>query len=201
MDTNLNNPISSALFGATRRAVLALLYGQAQESFYLRQIARWVGTGQGAVQRELKRLAGAGIILRQQKGKEVYYQANPQCPIFVELKSLVLKTAGVGELLREALEGLSDKIMAAFIYGSLASGQEQADSDVDLMVIGAASFAEVSKALRSVEEQLSREVNPAVYTAAEFKGKLISGHPFLSRVAKEKKIFLVGDENELGRLA
>lgn len=201
MSTNLNNPISSALFGPTRRAVLALLYGQTQESFYLRQIARWVGTGQGAVQRELKGLAGAGIILRQQRGKEVYYQANPQCPIFAELKGLVLKTAGLAELLREALEHLAGKIKAAFIYGSLASGQERTDSDLDLMVIGAASFAEVSKALLSVEERLNREVNPAVYSAAEFKAKLTSGHPFLSRVLKEKKVFLVGDEDELGRLA
>ncbi|MBI4311006.1 MAG: nucleotidyltransferase domain-containing protein [Chloroflexi bacterium] len=119
----------------------------------------------------------------------------------MELKSLVLKTAGAGELLREALESLSDKIMAAFIYGSLASGRERTGSDVDLMVIGAASFAEVSKALRSVEERLGREVNPAVYTTAEFRRKLADGHSFLDRVVKEKKIFLVGGEDELGRLA
>ena len=202
MSTDLDaEAISRTLFGQTRRAVLGLLYGQIQEALYLRQIARRVGTGHGAVQRELNHLADAGIILRKRLGKEVYYQANPRCPVFAELKSLILKTVGLADLLRRALGPLSEKMNAAFIYGSFARGRERADSDVDLMIIGQVSFAQVSKALDAVQERLGREVNPTVYSVAEFKTKLASGHPFLNAVIAAEKIFLIGDEDELAGLA
>lgn len=115
---------STALFGKTRRAVLSLLYGRADEEFYIRYILRSVSVGHRSVQRELKRLAEAGILRRTARGRQVYYQANRDSPIFPELKSLITKTAGVGDILLNALAPLAERIKIAFIFGSVARGEE-----------------------------------------------------------------------------
>lgn len=192
--------LSAALFGQTRRAVLALLYGHPDEAYYLRQIVRATGLGLGAVQRELRRLSAAGILRRSVRGRQVYYQANRECSLFSELKSLVFKTVGVGGVLRSALLPLAAKIDVAFIYGSLARGDEGAGSDVDLLIVGEASFDDVVSAVSSAQETLAREVNPTVYAPSEFRAKLAAGHHFLTSVMREKKTFLIGDERELARL-
>jgi uncharacterized protein len=173
-DSNL----STALFGRTRRAILAQLYGHPDEAYYLRQLVRSAGPGLGAVQREDARLAGAGIIQRTARGRQVYYQANPACPLFGELKSLVVKTTGVGDVLREALAPLAGRIRVAFIYGSVARTEQRSGSDVDLMVIGDVSFGDVVSALETAQKTLGREINPTVYSPAEFRPKITVDYPF-----------------------
>jgi predicted nucleotidyltransferase len=193
--------IASALFGRTRRTVLGILYTHPGESFYLRQIVRAAGVGQGAVQRELRRLSGVGIIQREQRGRQVFYRANPACPAFDELHALMVKTAGLADVLKQALEPLADVIETAFVYGSVAGGRENARSDVDVMVIGEAAFGDVVEALRPAEEVLRREANPTVYPPGEFRAKVAAGHHFLTSVLDEARIFLLGDEDDLQRLA
>lgn len=193
--------MSAALFGRTRRTVLGLLYTHPEESFYVRQMVRAAGVGQGAVQRELRRLSAAGIIERQQRGRQVFYCANRRSPVFNELHSLMVKTAGLADILRQALEPLADGVRVAFVYGSVASGAENARSDVDVMVIGKATFGDVVQTFHPAEAQLSREVNPTVYSPHEFKAKLAAKHHFLTSVLKEPKVFLIGDEHDLTGLA
>jgi len=197
---NGSDQLAPALFGKTRRAILALLLTHPEESFYLRQIVRLAGLGQGATQRELKHLTEVGLLLRRQQGYQIFYQANRDSPIFKELKTLVVKTAGVGDLLRQALSGLKDRIQAAFIYGSFATGKDRPSSDLDLAVIGDVTFDEVLSYLRPAQETLSREVNPTVYTPAEFKKKLQAKHHFVSAIIQGSKIMLIGEERELKRL-
>jgi len=192
--------LSATLFGKTRRAVLALLYGHVEEPFYLRQIARTAGGGLGAVQRELKKLSEAGIIRRTVRGRQVYYQANPECPVYSELKSLVVKTVGVGDVLRAALVPLSDRINVAFLFGSLARGGERSSSDADVMIVGDVTFAEVVSVLGRAQETVRREINPLVYPPEEFQFKLTADHHFLKKVLEESKFFLIGDEYELAKL-
>jgi len=202
MGTNFaHETISSALFGRTRRNVLGLLYTHPDESFYVRQIVRAAGVGQGAVQRELGRLCAAGIIEREQHGRQVFYRANRACPVSDELHALMVKTAGLADILKQALEPLTAAVRVAFVYGSVASGQESARSDVDVMVIGKASFGDVVEALGRAEERLGREVNPSVYSAAELRTKLAAKHHFLTSVLNEPKVFLIGDEHDLEGLA
>ena len=195
-DSNL----STALFGRTRRAILAQLYGHPDEAYYLRQLVRSAGLGLGAVQREVARLAGAGIIQRTARGRQVYYQANPECPLFGELKSLVVKTAGVGDVLREALAPLAGRIRVAFIYGSVARTQQRSSSDVDLMVIGDVSFGDVVSVLEAAQKTLGREINPTVYSPAEFRSKIKARHHFLTSVRNNEEVLVIGDEHELERL-
>ncbi|MGD1100806.1 MAG: nucleotidyltransferase domain-containing protein, partial [Terriglobia bacterium] len=170
------------------------------EAYYLRQLVRSGGLGLGAVQREVKRLAEAGILRRTVRGHQVYFQANPECPVFAELKGLVVKTAGAADVLREALAPLAGRIKVAFIYGSVARFQQRNASDVDLMVLGEVSFGEVIAALRAAQELVHREINPTIYSPAEFRSKLKAHHHFLSSVLRNEKVFVMGDEHELARL-
>lgn len=198
MDENL---LCKGLFGKTRQSVLALLYGRVDSSFYTKQILDAVKTGRGTVQRELKTLTDAGIITREMEGRQVYYRANEKCPIFNELKSIVRKTFGVADVVRQSLVSVAGKIRAAFIFGSVAWSGDDSRSDIDLMVIGEISFGDVSSLLHEAEEKLGREINPAVYPVAEFKKKIKEDHYFVKNVLEGEKIFLIGDDGELGRLA
>jgi predicted nucleotidyltransferase len=189
---------AAVLFGQTRRRVLGWLLGHPDGAFYLRQIVRQTGAAQGAVQRELNALTSAGIIQRTVEGRQVYFQANQESPIFPELRSLFLKTAGASDVLREALAPLADRIVVALIFGSAARGELRSDSDIDLLVVGDAPFAAVAAALKEAQERLGRDVNPTVYPADEFSAKIRGGHHFLTSVLQEPHVFVIGGSDELG---
>lgn len=192
--------LSGALFGQTRRAVLALLYGHPGEEFYLRQVIRAAGVGQGAVQRELKRLVEADLVLRRTHGNQVFFRANPGNPVYKELHSLFLKTAGAADVLRSALAPLSDRVRFAFIFGSVARGDERKASDIDLMVVGDVSFSEVAGALGPAQQKLGREVNPTVFTEDEFGKRMEEKQHFVRSVMKREKVYLYGSERDAGQL-
>ena len=193
--------LSAALFGRVRRAVLALMFLHPAESFYVCEVVRATDVGQGAVQRELKNLASAGILHRERRGQQVHYRANPDCPVYEELRALMVKTAGLAAVLKDALAPFEGDIKAAFVFGSMATGHIDAGSDVDLMIIGEVSFGRVVSELQGAQEQLGREVNPTVYPREEFHRKLADGHQFLSRVMEDPKIFLMGSERDLRAMA
>jgi predicted nucleotidyltransferase len=195
------NLLCSGLFGKTRQAVLALLYGRADSSFYTKQILDAVKIGRGTVQRELKNLTDTGIILREVQGRQVYYRANARCPIFDELKSIVRKTFGMADVIRQSLAGNADKIRVAFIFGSVARNTDDRRSDIDLIVVGKISFGDVVWLLTPAEQKLGREVNAVVYPIAEFKKKVKEDHHFVKTVLEDEKIFVIGDEDELRKLA
>jgi predicted nucleotidyltransferase len=195
------NLLCSGLFGKTRQAVLALLYGRADSSFYTKQILDAVKIGRGTVQRELKNLTDTGIIIREVQGRQVYYRANARCPIFDELKSIVRKTFGVADVIRQSLATNADKIRVAFIFGSVAKSTDDRRSDIDLMVVGKISFGDVVSLLTPAEQKLAREVNLVVYPIAEFKKKVKEDHHFVKTVLEDEKIFVIGDEDELRKLA
>lgn len=194
------NGLADLLFGRTRGAVLALLYGRADETFYTRQIAREVDASVGAVQRELENLTRVGLVVRTALGSQVFYQANQLAPVFSEMRALVNKTVGVFHMLRSALHPLSKRIAVAFVYGSVARREETAKSDIDLMVVGKASIDDVLSHISSVEKNVRRPINPTVYSISEFKSKIADGNHFLKAVLNSKKVFLLGDNNELEKV-
>jgi predicted nucleotidyltransferase len=192
--------VADLLFGRTRGAVLALLYGHVDQSFYTRQIAREVDASVGAVQRELENLSKVGLIVRSSVGSQVFYQANREAPVFSEMRALVSKTIGIFSVLQSALHPLAQRVLVAFVYGSVAREEETAQSDVDLLVVGKATLDEVLSRLASVEKNIGRPINPTVYSVAEFKSKLAGRNHFLNAVLNGQKVFLVGDENELRKV-
>jgi predicted nucleotidyltransferase len=200
MDT-IADRLSNLLFGRTRAAVLGLLFTRPDESFHLRELARLSGAALGPVQREVAALAGAGVLVREPRGRQVFYRLDPRCPALEELRALVLKTAGLVDHLRRALAPLAAKLRAAFVFGSFARGEHGRDSDVDLLVVGDATFAELAAALRTVQARLGRVLNPTVYSPPEFRRKRAAGQPFLTRVLSGPKLFVVGGEHELQTMA
>lgn len=188
---------SSALFGKTRKAVLALLYAHPDGSFYLRQVARATGAGQGAVQRELRRLVEAGIITRSGTGRQVHYQANRQCPIFPELQGLVMKTTGLADVLRAALSPLAGDLDLAFVYGSHATGSAMGASDIDLLVVGNVDEMELHRAVSQAERQLQRSVNYTLLSRDEFKRRRKVTSGFLARVLAGARIPIAESAHEV----
>lgn len=180
--------------------MLELLFCHSDKAFYFREIVRFTGLGQGAVQRELALLVHTELIIRQKKGNQVYYQANTGSSLFPEIKSLMTKTGGVAEVLRSALEPVHDRIRVAFVHGSVAKGTETAQSDIDVLVVGDVTFSEVADLIGPHQESLGREINPSVYPTNEFAAKVLAKHHFVTSVIEEPKVFLIGDENEFRRL-
>ncbi|HEV2271315.1 MAG TPA: nucleotidyltransferase domain-containing protein [Steroidobacteraceae bacterium] len=190
---------ATVLFGTYRRKVLGLLLLHPGEQFHLREIARVTRTQPGTVRRELSLLSGAGIIERDVQGNQVRFRANEAYPIFDELRSILKKTAGVANQLRAALLPFADKITVAFVYGSVASGQERATSDIDLLIVGTVKFEDVIRVLHPYQEELRREINSHVYSPAEFKRKASEEDSFLTSVLKGPKLFVIGSDHELGK--
>ena len=189
------------LFPPVRKRVLALLLVRPDERWHLRDMARQTGLALGTVRRELAGLVQAEIVTVAKDGNRTYYQANRASPLFPELAGLMRKTAGLADVLREALSPLTGKIKVAFLHGSQATGGAGAASDVDVLVVGKATFAEVVSALSPCQDRLGREINPTVYPREEFRSKVAAGHHFLLTVLKEPKVLLVGGEDDLAEVA
>lgn len=189
--------VADTLFTATQQRVLGQLFGQPDRSFYAAEMIA-AGGGSGAMQRELARLEASGLIGATRIGNQKHYQANRHCPIFEELRGIVLKTFGVADVLRAALAPLLGKVDVAFIYGSVASGSDTAKSDVDVMLVGEGlSYPNVIEVLGSAEKQLGRPVNPTLYSRAELRRKRAAGNAFLQRVLSQPRILLMGGEDAL----
>ncbi len=186
-------PISNALFTTTQQKVLGLLYGKPDQSFYANEIARWAQVGKGSLMRELNRLQQTGILIMSRQGNQTHYQANAECPIYGELLGIVRKTFGLGEQLQAALAPLADRLVWAFVYGSIAKASDHSGSDIDLMLIGdKLAYVEVVECLLPVEERLGRSINPTIYTVADWLAKKTAGNSFVLRVFEQEKINLIG---------
>jgi len=190
------------LLGSSLRAkLIGWLFVHADEEYFVRQLQSLLHEDSTNISRELARLERLGVLTYRTTGRQKHYRANPACPIYDELRSIAGKTFGLSDILRECLGPLMKKITVAFIYGSQAQGATTAESDVDLMVIGAANFGKVVSALQPAQDRLGREVNPTVYPVEEFRLKLLDGNHFLLSVMAGQKIFVTGDERELAVLA
>lgn len=194
------NSIAHHLLGHTRSKVLCALLLHPDRALHVRELARVAEASPGSLHRELRALAELGLVVRRETGRQVHYQANVQSPVFAELAGLLRKTAGLADVLRDALAPLKAKVVLAFVYGSMAAGAERPGSDVDLMVLGSAGFADLTLALAPVAAQLGREVNPTPMPLAAFAHKLAAGDGFARSVASSPRIWLKGDEHDFAEL-
>ncbi len=192
--------ISGVLFTHTKGKLLALFYNNIDRRYYLRDISQEVGISIGSVNGALKELVYAGIIDMTIEGKKKFYSANRYCPVYEELKNLVLKTVGIVEPIKEALEPLRDKISAAFIFGSVATGEDTGRSDIDLFVVGRLSLKELSVAIYPLDDRLKRPINPHLYSPERYSEAFKANDHFIKSILKTKLIYLIGTENDLGRL-
>jgi uncharacterized protein len=198
----MQNDLLPDLLGSRLRAkALGWLFTHTDERFFVRQLTALLDLDSANLSRELARLEKMGLLVSTTSGKQKYYQANTKSPIFNELHSLMVKTAGVADVLCSALNPASKQIKVAFVFGSMANRTEDRASDIDLMIIGDISFGDAVDLLSAAEKTLHREINPVVYPVEELQKKINNDTHFVKSVLEGEKIFLMGDENELTDLA
>jgi DNA-binding transcriptional ArsR family regulator len=188
-----------ALLPKTRQRILAAMFVRPEKAWYVSELARRMGVPSSSLQRELQDLTEAGILKTHRQGRMAYFQANADSPIFSDLRGLLLKTAGLVDVLADALKPLAAKLRMVFVYGSIASGSEQSDSDIDLMVVGTVSPAKIALPLRRARELLGREINTTFYTPAEFDKKRAAKDHFLTQVLEKPRLFVLDKSDELGK--
>lgn len=195
---NKRKGLAGALFTRTQQRVLGLLFGQPDRSFYASEVISRARAGSGAVQRELLRLEEAGLVTSQRLGRQKHYQANAHSPLFEELRSIIRKTVGLLEPLRDALGPIASKIQAAFVYGSVPGHKDTAVSDIDLMIISdELTYGDLFHALESASAQLGRRVNPTIYTMANFKKRVRGRNAFVTRMMARPKLWLIGSDRDI----
>lgn len=188
---------ANALFTKAQQRVLGVLFGNPGRSFYANEMIALADCGTGAVQRELARLAAAELVTVTRVGNQKHYQANAAAPVFEELRGLMLKTSGLADVLRDALAPLAAQISAAFVYGSVAKGQDTAKSDIDLMVVSDnLSYADLFTLLETATIRLGRTVNPTVYSRQELDKRIKTDNAFIRRILAQPKLWVMGDEHQ-----
>ncbi|MDK1082250.1 MAG: nucleotidyltransferase domain-containing protein [Anaerolineae bacterium] len=193
--------LADALLTKTQQKVLQLLYGRPDRSFYTKEILRSTGMGVHTIKRELDRMEAAGILTKSKIGNQKHFQANPDCPLYEELVSIVKKTVGVADVLRDVLAPVAGDIIVAFVYGSIAKGSERAESDIDLMIVAnALNYTDLMGLLIPAQEKLKRPISPTIYTQTELEKKLQQGNNFLKKVLAQEKIPIIGDLNDIGKV-
>jgi len=188
------------LFPSTRQKALAELLLHPGTSFHLRELARATANHAGTLARELDKLAATGLILRREQGNQVRYGANVEHPLYDDLASMFRKTLGIAPLLRSALAPVDERIVAAFVFGSIARGTENEGSDIDVLVLGDLDFAELARALYPLQATLRREINPVLYGIAEFAARLARGDAFAKDLMDKPKIWIKGNQHDLAEL-
>ena len=192
--------LANFLLGTFRTRILSALLLHPDAAWHSRELARRIGVLPGSANRELVKLADAGILLRQNVGNQVHYRANRDCPVFEELAGMLRKTSGMANVLADALLPLADCIEYALIFGSVARGQETVHSDVDILVLGSIGFGDVIEVLHPVQSELHREINPVVYRVGDFRAKFASDNGWAREVVEKPKLFLIGDEDDFRKL-
>ncbi|MFQ5712237.1 MAG: nucleotidyltransferase domain-containing protein, partial [Candidatus Geothermarchaeales archaeon] len=178
--------------------MLSKLMMNSERQFYIRELSRGLNIPYGVLYREVKNLVSLGILMEEKRGKVTLISANKKLPYFAELKGMMMKTAGLGDLMRDALSDLRG-IRYALIYGSFASGEEAESSDVDLLVVGDLSEEDVLSALSRAEKDVGREINYILWSEEEFSKRVRRRHHLLVEIARSPIIMLIGDEHEFRR--
>ncbi|MBU2072221.1 MAG: nucleotidyltransferase domain-containing protein [Gammaproteobacteria bacterium] len=189
--------LASLLFKEYRRQVLGLLLLQPEQAFHMREIARLTHTQPGTLHKELAKLAEAGILKKTLQGNQTYYQADANCILFDELSSIMRKTSGLADVLRQALQPLANKLQFATVYGSVASGKATSASDIDVLLVGNAGYAEVVAALYPAQQELGREINPKLYSVNEWQDALSAQSGFIKQILANPMLPILGDADDI----
>jgi predicted nucleotidyltransferase len=189
------NQLAELLSSRARAEIFRLLLGGTGEELHVREIERRSGLNDSTLRQELRKLVRLDLVQSRRDSNRVYYRAKTENPLYPEIRNLVLKTSGLSDVLKSALT--DKRIRVAFVFGSIASGEEKAGSDVDLMVIGQLGLRDLSRLLSGVEEKIGREVNPHVLREEEFRKRIRAKEHFASSVMESPKIFIIGSEREL----
>jgi DNA-binding transcriptional ArsR family regulator len=189
------NILSEILSSRTRAEIFRLLFGLSSEELHIRELARRTGLNDSSIRQELKKLVRLELLISRKSGNRTYYRANESSPLYSEIRSLVMKTSGLVDVLKNKLQ--DNRIMAAFVFCSVASGSANAESDIDLMVIGRLGLRTFSGLTTGLSDTLGREINPHLLSPEEFQKRIAGREHFISSVLNSQKLFIIGNEDEL----
>ncbi len=190
------NRLAELLSSRARAEIFRLLFSGTGEELHVREIERRSGLNDSTLRQELRKLVRLELVQSRRDSNRVYYRAKTESPLYPEeIRNLVLKTSGLSDVLKSALK--DKRIRVAFVFGSIARGEEKAGSDVDLMVIGHLGLRDLSGLLSGIEEKIGREVNPHVLREEELRKRIRAKEHFVSSVMETPKIFIIGSQREL----
>ncbi len=189
------NRLAELLSSRARAEIFRLLFSGTGEELHVREIERRSGLNDSTLRQELRKLVRLDLVQSRRDSNRVYYRAKTESPLYPEIRNLVLKTSGLSDVLKSALK--DKRIRVAFVFGSIARGEEKAGSDVDLMVIGQLGLRDLSRLLSGIEEKIGREVNPHVLREEEFQKRIRAKEHFVSSVMEAPKLFIIGSQREL----
>ncbi len=189
------NTLSEILSSRTRSEIFKLLFGTVEEELHVREIQRRSGLNDSTIRQELRKLVRLDLVIGRKDSNRVYYKANKSNPLYTDLRNLVLKTVGLADILRDALQ--DERIQVVFVFGSMVEGKENSDSDVDLLIIGDVGLRKIAELLEDVSEKIGREINPNVISKDEFLNKIKTGEHFISSIMNTSKLFIIGTERDL----
>jgi len=187
--------LADILSSRVRAEIFRLLFGLNEKELHLREMERQVALSLGTIRQDLQKLVKLDLVKTRRDGNRLYYRANTEHPLYPEVRNLVLKTAGLVEIFKSFLD--REGVVVAFIFGSMASSKERAESDVDLMVIGTVGLRTLSSWLSGVSEQIGREINPHTLSVEKFRRRKQEGNHFLNNVLESPKLFIIGNANDL----
>ena len=193
------SPLSEILSSKVRAEIFRILFGLGEVQVHMRELERRSGFTIGTIQTELKKLLSLDLVIKRKDGNRSYFRANKTHPLYQDIRSMVLKTTGLVDILKGALHAQPD-IRLAFVFGSIASNEAKAESDIDLFVIGDTGLRNVTNLLSGVTEIIGREVNPHVIKEEEFKVRKQAEEHFITRVLEESKLFIIGNEDDLAAM-
>jgi predicted nucleotidyltransferase len=198
---NSQRGISALFASATLGELLYRFTVEPEREYYQRELQRLSGAHLRQLQRDLERLQRSGLVAARTDGNRTYYRAVSEHPAFADLRAAVMKTMGLGVELSAALAGLGGAVTLAFIYGSLARGNDVAESDVDVLIVGSATRRDVAAALADAARSSGRELNPVILTPADLTRRWREGDHFVTSVLADPRIWLIGDDASLSALA
>jgi predicted nucleotidyltransferase len=190
------SPLSEILSSKVRAEIFRILFGLGEEEVHMRELERRSGFTIGTIQTELKKLLGLDLVKIRKDGNRNYFSANRIHPLYQDIRNMVLKTTGLIDILKSALQDQTD-IQLAFVFGSIARHEANAGSDVDLFIIGDTGLRNVITLLSGVSEKIGREINPHVINKEEFTERKHATEHFITSVLKESKLFIIGNEDDL----
>jgi predicted nucleotidyltransferase len=184
---------TQALFTQPQSKVLEWVFGQPERWYHIQELIRLTSLASASLQREIKRLHEAGLVMEERIGNLRRVKANPNSPVFTDLISLVRKTLGAIPAMADALKPMASKLQVALVFGSVAKGTERAGSDVDVLLVSdSVQLADALALLLPLEAQLGRRIDVKLYTPAEFSARRAEAGSVVQRILAEPIALLHG---------
>jgi hypothetical protein len=172
------NLFSGLISSKTRIKLLVRFFFNPAIKSYLRELAKEFDLSTNAVREELNQLTKTNLLKSHKNGRNVYYAANPEHPLFPELKSMVTKVMGLDQIIDGIVNRLGD-LERAYLIGDYAEGKDT--GIIDLVLVGNINNHHLADLSKKTERYIMRKIRSLVLTSEEFHkmNSALEGRPRL----------------------